>query len=185
LVPISRDPEKNGLRPGNWPKRSAEEQRKVESPRPRATALRAVANRFERARTERDPTIAAEYLSVAKQKLAGSRQGAAWIRAVGRMGGGGGAVAMLVPKEGGPVFEGSSCGDAASVLDVPVIEYAEFGRVDGFRLGKPYGVAGARALGGVNFDHGGALHLEPAIRIRRGLRPSASADVIKGGVTRP
>jgi hypothetical protein len=127
--------------------------------------LRAVANRFERARTEQDPTIAAEYISVAKQKLAGLAKvppeiwpWAGWAMAAEQS-------PMLVPKEGGPVYERLRVA-MPRVLDRSVIEYVEFGRIDGVTIGTR--VAGAAHWEAIDLDKVVQLRLEPHMRIAEG-----------------
>jgi predicted RNA methylase len=172
LVLISRDPEKTRLRL-EAAEAEREEERKVKVAKAASDSLRAVANRFERARTERDPTIAAEYLSVAKQKLAGLAKvppeiwpWAGWAVAAEQS-------PMLVPKEGGPVFEGLRVA-MPRVLDHSVIEYAEFGRVDGATLGTR--VVGAAHWEAIGLDQVVQLHLEPQMRIAEGAGPSWPSD---------
>jgi superfamily II DNA or RNA helicase len=172
LVLISRDPEKTRLRL-EAAEAEREEQRKAKVAKAASDSLRAVANRFERARTERDPTIAAEYLSVARQKLAGLAKvppeiwpWAGWAVAAEQS-------PMLVPKEGGPVFEGLRVA-MPRVLDHSVIEYAEFGRIDGATLGTR--VAGAAHWEAIGLDQVTQLHLEPQMRIAEGSGPSWPSD---------
>jgi superfamily II DNA or RNA helicase/predicted RNA methylase len=172
LVLISRDPEKTRLRLESA-EAEREEERKKKVAKAASDTLRAVANRFDRARTERDPTIAAEYLSVAKQKLAGLAKvppeiwpWAGWAVAAEQS-------PMLVPKEGGPVFEGLRVA-MPRVLDHSVIEYAEFGRVDGATLGTR--VAGAAHWEAIGLDQVAQLHLEPQMRIAEGSGPSWPSD---------
>ena len=105
LVLISRDPEKTRARL-EAAEAEREEERKKKVAAAASGTLRAVANRFDRARTEPNPTVAAENLSVARQKLAGLAKvdpaiwpWMAWAEEAERH-------PMRVPKEGGPVYEG-------------------------------------------------------------------------------
>jgi SNF2-related domain/N-6 DNA Methylase/Helicase conserved C-terminal domain len=168
LVLISRDPEKTRLRL-EAAEAERETERRVKVAKSAADTLRAAANRFERARTERDATIAAEYLSVAKQKLASLAKvppdiwpWAGWAMAAEHH-------PMLVPKEGGPVYEGLRVA-MPRVLDRSVIEYAEFGRIDGITLGTR--VAGAAHWEAIVLDQVVQLHLEPQMRVAEGSGPS-------------
>ena len=172
LVLISRDPEKTRLRL-EAAEAEREAERKVKVAKAASDTLRAVANRFDRARTERDPTIAAEYLSVAKQKLASLAKvppdiwpWAGWAMAAERS-------PMLVPKEGGPVYEGLRVA-MPRVLDHSVIEHAEFGRLDGITLGTR--VAGAAHWEAIGLDQVAQLHLEPQMRVAEGSGPSWPSD---------
>ncbi|MFS8065297.1 MAG: SNF2-related protein [Byssovorax sp.] len=172
LVLISRDPEKTRLRL-EAAEAEREEERKKKIAKSATDTLRAVANRFDRARTERDSTLAAEYLSVAKQKLASLAKvppevwpWAGWAMAAEQS-------PMLVPKEGGPVYEGLRVA-MPRVLDHSVIEFAEFGRIDGTTLGTR--VAGAAHWEEIGMDQVVQLHLEPQMRVAEGSGPSWPTD---------
>ena len=168
LVLISRDPEKTRARL-EAAEAEREDERKAKLAKGATDTLRAVANRFQRARTERDPTIAAELISVAKQKLAGLAKvppdiwpWAGWATAADQF-------PMLVPKEGGPVYETLRVA-MPRVLDRSVIEYAEFGRVDEASIGSR--VAGAAHWEQVPLDKVVQLRLEPQMRVAEGTGPS-------------
>ncbi len=76
---------------------------------------------------------------------------------------------MLVPKEGGPVYEGLRVA-MPRVLDHSVIEHAEFGRIDGITLGTR--VAGAAHWEAIGLEQVVQLHLEPQMRVAEGSGPS-------------
>jgi hypothetical protein len=71
------------------------------------------------------------------------------------------------------VFEGLRVA-MPRVLDHSVIEYAEFGRIDGATLGTR--VAGAAHWEAIGLDQVTQLHLEPQMRIAEGSGPSWPSD---------
>ena len=161
LVLISRDPEKTAEAFAKV-KAQREEERKAKIAKAATDTLRAVADRFSRARTEKDPTTAAEYRSTAKQKLDGLTKvptdiwpWAAWASAAV-------SAPMLVPKAGAPVYEGLRVA-MPSVVDREVIQYVEFGRIDGANIAIR--VAGAAHWEVLEPDKLQQLHLEPGMRI--------------------
>jgi hypothetical protein len=164
LVLISRDPEKTRAR-----LEAAEAEREQERKKKVAAAasgtLRAIANRFDRARTEPSPTVAAEHLSVARQKLAGLTKvdptiwpWMPWAAEAERY-------PMLVPKEGGPVYEGLRVA-MPRLLDRSVLDFAEFGRIDGSSIGTR--VAGAAHWDETSVDKVVQLRLAPEMRLTEG-----------------
>ena len=172
LCLISRDPEKTRARL-EAAEAEREEERKKKLAKSASDTLRAVANRFERARTERDPTIAAEYISVAKQKLAGLAKvppdvwpWAPWAMAAE-------SAPMLVPKEGGPVYQGLRVA-MPSVIDHSVIQFAEFGRVAEASIGTR--ASGAPHWEEIGLDKVVQLHLEPQMRVAEGSGAPWPAD---------
>jgi superfamily II DNA or RNA helicase/predicted RNA methylase len=177
LVLISRDPEKTRLRL-EAAEAEREEERKVKVAKAASDTLRALVNRFERARTEQNPTIAAEFQSVARQKLAGLAKvppdiwpWATWAAEAEHH-------SMLVPKEGGPVYEGLRVA-MPRLLDRSVVEYAEFGRINSAGLDLSIGtrVAGAAHWDFATLEKVVALHLEPGMRVAEGRGgPSWPAD---------
>jgi predicted RNA methylase len=135
LLLISRNPEETRKRLDALKAERAEERKKKTIQNAHAT-LRAVSSRFERARTDSNPAVVAENFSVAKQKLkalveqpglADVWPWATWAIEAERH-------PMLVPKEGGPVYETLRVA-MPRLLDRSVLDYAEFGRVDGATIG--------------------------------------------------
>ena len=177
LVLISRDPEKTRARLEAAAAERDEERRKKAAAAASGT-LRAVANRFERARTEPNPTLAAEHLSVARQKLAGLAKvdptiwpWMAWAQEAERH-------SMLVPKEGGPVYEGLRVA-MPRLLDRSMIDHAEFGRISVFTLsslGIGMRVAGAAHWELVPVDRIVEMRLTPEMRIAEGSSHAWPAD---------
>ncbi|MEP7122512.1 MAG: SNF2-related protein [Byssovorax sp.] len=177
LVLISRDPEKTRLRL-EAAEAEREEERKTKVAKSASDTLRALVNRFERARTEPNPTIAAEFLSVARQKLAGLAKvppdiwpWATWAAEAEQH-------AMLVPKEGGPVYESLRVA-MPRLLDRSVVEHAEFGRINSAGLDLSIGtrVAGAAHWDSTSLEKVVALNLEPGMRVAAGSGgPSWPAD---------
>ena len=177
LCLISRDPEKTRARL-EAAEAEREEERKKKLAKSASDTLRAVANRFERARTEKDPTIAAEYISVAKQKLAGLAKvppdvwpWAPWAMAAE-------SAPMLVPKEGGPVYEGLRVAMLAqAVLDQQLQSSSMRSseeRIDGTTIGTR--VAGAAHWEQIGLDKVVQLHLEPQMRVAEGSAAPWPAD---------
>jgi hypothetical protein len=177
LVLISRDPEKTRLRL-EAAEAEREQERRVKVAKAASDSLRALVNRFERARTEPNPTIAAEFQSVARQKLAGLAKvppdiwpWATWAAEAEHH-------SMLVPKEGGPVYESLRVA-MPRLLDRSVVEYAEFGRINSAGLDLSIGtrVAGAAQWDFATLEKVVALHLEPGMRVAEGSGgPSWPAD---------
>jgi hypothetical protein len=181
LVLISRDPEQTRKR-----LEAAEQERELERQKKVAAAaqgtLRGVANRFDRARTEPNPTIAAEHLSAATQKLAGLAKvdpkiwpWMPWASAAPEHG-------MLVPKEGGPVYETLRVAIPREV-DRSILDYAEFGRVDAATIGLR--TAGNAQWQSRPIEEIPALRLTPDMRVAQdtGLAwPSDDQEGISRGM---
>jgi predicted RNA methylase len=172
LVLISRDPEKTRARL-EAAEAEREEERKKKVAAAASGTLRAVANRFDRARTETSPTVAAEHLSVARQKLAGLAKvdpaiwpWMPWAQEAERH-------SMLVPKEGGPVYESLRVA-MPRLLDRSMIDYAEFGRVDGSTIGTR--VAGTAHWDETSLDKVVQLRLAPEMRLAEGSAGTWPAD---------
>jgi hypothetical protein len=164
LVLISRDPDKTRARL-EAAEAEREEERKKKVAAAASGTLRALANRFDRARTETNATLAAEHFSVARQKLAGLAKvdptiwpWMAWAQEAERH-------PMLVPKEGGPVYEGLRVA-MPRLLDRSMTDYAEFGRIDGAAIGTR--VAGTAHWEETSSEKVALLRLAPEMRVAEG-----------------